>query len=77
MYGPEENSPLSISNYQTSDEIIQLHSAKNFDDENEWLCRSIEKLIKTDGLRSDDIVVITLDDRFGKGILFSNWQFVI
>lgn len=62
----EKNSPLSISKYQTAEEIIKLYSAKDFDDEVNWVCQSIDETIKVDGLRPDDIIVISLDDRYSK-----------
>ncbi|AVK83601.1 hypothetical protein C3943_08465 [Lysinibacillus sp. B2A1] len=64
---PLSNSPLSVSRYCTSDEIIQYYSASNFDDEVGWIANEIESSIKNDGLRPDDIIVISLDDRHSKG----------
>jgi len=62
----KKNSPLSISKHQSPEEIIQLFSAVDFESEIEWVCNSIEKSIKEDGLRPDDIIVISLDDRNSK-----------
>ena len=63
---PISNSPLSISNYCKIDDIIQYYSAVNFDDEIKWVVTEIEKAINNDGLRPDDIIVISLDDRNSK-----------
>lgn len=60
---PLKNSPLSISKYQSTDDIIKLKSASNFDDEVEWVCDSIQNAIFKEKLRADDIIVISLDDR--------------
>lgn len=63
---PNENSPLSVSNMQSIDDIIQYYSALNIDNEVEWVAHEIEKAIKQDKLRPDDIMVISLDDRYAK-----------
>ncbi|WP_070120433.1 DEAD/DEAH box helicase [Bacillus marinisedimentorum] len=58
-----KNSPLSISEYQGPDDIIELYSAKDFNDEVNWVCNTVQFSIEEDGLRPDDIIVISLDDR--------------
>lgn len=63
---PEQNSPLSISNEQSFDELIEIYSAENMDDEAEWVVKRIEREIKHENLRPEDIVVISLDDRYAK-----------
>ncbi|MCM3137350.1 ATP-binding domain-containing protein [Bacillus safensis] len=63
---PEENSPLSISTKQNIEEIIKYYKASSMDDEIEWVCREIVQNIQVDKLRPDDIVVISLDDRYAK-----------
>lgn len=63
---PIENSPLSISQYQKPNEIIEIYSAESFNEEVNWICNSIRSSIKEDGLRPDDIIVISLDDRNSK-----------
>lgn len=63
---PLENSPLSISQYQKPNEIIEVYSAESFSKEINWVCNSIQRAIKVDGLRPDDIIVISLDDRNSK-----------
>ncbi|MGG0639318.1 ATP-binding domain-containing protein [Bacillus altitudinis] len=62
----EKNSPLSISKSQNSNEIIEIYSANSFDKEISWVCETIEKNIKEDGLRPDDIIVICIDDKNNK-----------
>lgn len=59
---PEENSPLSISRQQSVDELIECHVAEDFDSEVAWVVDSIRGLL-SEGLRPDDIMVISLDDR--------------
>ncbi|MDA2261062.1 ATP-binding domain-containing protein [Bacillus cereus group sp. Bc200] len=61
-----KNSPLSISQHQTPEEIIQLYSAESYNEEIKWICDSIETSVTDDGLRPDDIVVICLDDRHNR-----------
>ncbi|TYQ13102.1 UNVERIFIED_CONTAM: superfamily I DNA and RNA helicase [Acetivibrio alkalicellulosi] len=63
---PEKNSPLSVSKYQSADEIIEIYSAENMGEEVIWVCNSIEKAVKEEGLKPDDISVISLDDRYAK-----------
>jgi len=62
---PKENSPLSISEDQTAEELISSYVAGNFPEEADWLASSIIELID-EGLRPDDIMVIALDDRGAK-----------
>jgi superfamily I DNA and RNA helicase len=61
-----KNSPLSISLEQSPDEIIEIFSAQNFSHEVSMICDSIHKNIHEEGLRPDDIVVISLDDKNSK-----------
>lgn len=61
-----ENSPLSLSKYQTPDDIIQYYSAEDIDDEVNWVCNCIDEAISQDGLRPDDVIVISVDDRNSK-----------
>lgn len=63
---PAENSPLSISKDQTADELIVVNSAANVENEIAWVVDQIEKAIKIDKLRADDIMVISIDDRWAK-----------
>lgn len=64
---PLENSPLSITNYCPAEEIIKYYSAQDFSDEVKWVASEIQKSINDEGLRPDDIIVISLDDRYNKG----------
>lgn len=61
-----ECSPLTLNNYNSVDEIIQVYSAPDFSSELLWVCDEIEKAIKVDKLRPDDIIVISIDDRNSK-----------
>lgn len=62
----EECSPLSVSKYQSPDEIIDVYSASNINDETGWVCNEICKAVFEDKLRADDIIVICIDDRYNK-----------
>lgn len=59
---PEENSPSLISREQAIDDMIEAYRAKDFDDEINWVCESIEKQI-ADKLLPEDIMVVSFDDR--------------
>lgn len=61
-----ECSPLSLSNYQTPDDIIEVFSADNFWSETDWIGSKIVEAIEKDKLRPDDITVICIDDRNAK-----------
>ena len=61
-----ECSPLNLSKYQSSDEIIELYSAEDFDSEISWICDKIVEAIRVDKLRPDDITVVCIDDRHNK-----------
>lgn len=63
---PQENSPLTISNKQSFEQLINLHSAEDFDSEIEWVVNEIYREINEEKLRPEDIVVISLDDRNAK-----------
>lgn len=66
IFRPRENSPLSISDNQTPDQLIQTHVAEHFLAEASWVSQAIQALI-AEGLRADDILVIALDDRNARG----------
>lgn len=61
-----ECSPLSLSMYQTPDDIIEVYSAKDFHNEIKWIGNKIVDAIHQDKLRPDDITVVCLDDRNAK-----------
>ena len=61
-----ECSPLSLSMYQTPDDIIEVFSAKDFQGEINWIGTKIVEAIQQDKLRPDDITVICIDDRNAK-----------
>jgi superfamily I DNA and RNA helicase len=67
---PPENSLASISAQNTIDEIVKTKTFGSLDEEVSWVAESIEKDI-ADGLRPEDILVITADDRNAKGYLNS------
>jgi superfamily I DNA and RNA helicase len=59
---PVKNSPLSISNYQKTDELVKGFVAESFDKEVNWVAEGIIEFIK-EGLNADDILVVCIDDR--------------
>ncbi len=59
---PEENSPLSLSQRQSKDEIIQCFTAQSAEKEVEWVVRQISTFLD-DGLRPEEILIVSLDDR--------------
>ncbi|MCW1940890.1 ATP-binding domain-containing protein [Bacillus anthracis] len=63
IFRPKENSPLTVSEKQSIEDIIQYYKATTFEEEINWVCTEIGKNITEDRLRPDDIVVICLDDR--------------
>ena len=62
---PESNSPLSISKYESEDEIIKTYKADSLDDEINFCISEIEYFL-SEGVRPEDITVITLDDSNAK-----------
>jgi superfamily I DNA and RNA helicase len=58
---PAENSPLSISNNQTKEELIEGFVAEDMKAEIAWIVAGIRGFM-AEGLRADDIMVISLDD---------------
>uniref|UniRef100_UPI002073E166 DEAD/DEAH box helicase n=1 Tax=Enterococcus malodoratus TaxID=71451 RepID=UPI002073E166 len=66
---PSKNSPLSISCSQTFDDLISFYSAKDMEDEVNWVVEEIYEEITQQKLKPEDIVVISLDDRFAKQYL--------
>lgn len=66
---PISNSPLSISQRQNFDDLIEIYSAKGMQDEIDWVSSEIEEAILIQKLRPEDIVVISLDDRYAKSYL--------
>lgn len=60
----DENSPLKLPKDYQEDDIIETFSALNVEDECTWVVNEIIKSIQEEGLRPDDIVIITLDDKY-------------
>jgi superfamily I DNA and RNA helicase len=60
-----QNSPLSIYEYQTPNELIKLYKAASIDEECMWIGDNIESSI-SQGLKPHDIMVISMDDRNAK-----------
>lgn len=59
---PEENSPLTLSKYEKKEDIISFTAAKSPAEEIQWVVNGICRFIE-DGLRPEDILVVSLDDR--------------
>lgn len=59
-----ENSPLCIPEELDKRDIIEIYSSEDYDDEIDYVCKSIVKAVRKDKLRPDDIAVISLDDRY-------------
>jgi len=59
---PDANSPLTISKYETKNKVIQHFAAPDLKKEIDWIVEQIIAFLG-DGLRPEDILVISLDDR--------------
>lgn len=62
---PKKNSPLSIQDYEQSQEIVKWFSAEDFGKELDWICDEVASFIDS-GLAPDEILIICLDDRNAK-----------
>ncbi len=65
IFRPEENSLKSVSESQTCDEIISVKTFENSDSEIKHVVSRIQKDLAS-GLRPDDILVVSLDNRHAK-----------
>lgn len=61
---PDENSPVNLEIDDTL-RLIDTYLAKNMQDEVEYVSSQIKEFMNS-GITPDDIMVITLDDRYGK-----------
>jgi len=59
---PDENSPLGLSKHEAKSNIIKQFVSPSFEKEIEWVVQEISQFLE-DGLRPEDILVISLDDR--------------
>lgn len=64
---PKENSPSSISDHQTVDQIISAHYFPGLAEEAIWVAGEIAKEIAKQGVAPEDILVICADDRNAQG----------
>ncbi|RQP36506.1 DEAD/DEAH box helicase [Burkholderia ubonensis] len=62
---PAENSPLSIPALEPREELIKLYRADSFSEELDMIVVEVMRLLEQ-GLRPDDILIISLDDRNAK-----------
>lgn len=60
---PRDNSPSSISDSNTPDDLIKVSVFKSFADEIKFAANQIIHDIKNEGIQPEDIVVICADDR--------------
>ncbi len=60
----EENSPLKIPEEYKKDDMIVTYSATNIYDEIDWIVNQIKEAIEIDGLKPDDIAIISIDDKY-------------
>lgn len=66
---PEQNSLKSISDLFTKDQIVKCVTFETFDAEVQHVCVCINDDIKNQHLHPDDILVITVDDRYSSSYL--------
>ena len=59
---PDANSPLALSKREAKENIIQYFKASSIQEELNWIIQQILQFIN-EGLRPEDILVISLDDR--------------
>lgn len=64
---PQENSPSSISEHQTANQIIASYSFRSLSEEVNWVANDIKNEIITQGIATEDILVICADDRNAQG----------
>lgn len=62
----DENSPLKLDYEQLNLKPLEINSFNNMDDEADFVAHSILKDVKEEHLRPEDIVVISIDDRYAK-----------
>lgn len=63
----KENSPSSISEHQTFDQIISARSFPSINEEARWVANQIATEIRDEGVAAEDILVICADDRNAQG----------
>jgi superfamily I DNA and RNA helicase len=56
-----DTSPLFLEDHSSIDDLIQFHSFKNEDEQDDWLVEQISSNLKIDELDPDDIIVINPD----------------
>lgn len=64
---PPENSPSSISQHQTIDELLTVETFDGLQPETDWVVKHIVEAIKEQGVDAEDILVISADDRNAAG----------
>lgn len=67
---PIKNSPLTILQYEKREELVQLQSFQNLQDECGWVVKEIVDFL-AGGVRPEEILVICLDDRNAKSYFSS------
>lgn len=64
---PPENSPSSISQNQTIDQLLTIETFNGLQLETDWVVNNIVETIKKQGVDAEDILVISADDRNSAG----------
>lgn len=59
---PDENSPLNLARFEPKENIVQHFVAPSLEKEIEWVVEQVSSFLD-EGLRPEDILVISLDDR--------------
>lgn len=62
---PAENSPINVASYKGAGNIIEAQSFPDYNQEVSWVCTQIKQFLR-EGLRPQDLLVISLDDRHAK-----------
>jgi superfamily I DNA and RNA helicase len=62
----EDSSPSSISRNSSTDEIISVRVFSNASEEIASVVKQIDSAIRKEGLRPDDVLVVTCDDRYAR-----------
>ena len=69
IFRPSQNSPSLIADvYDGSQDFILTKLFANRPEEIEWIAKSIRKDIKEEKVKPDQIIVISLDTRFGQSV---------
>ena len=62
----EENSPIFLENHSTIDDLIMFKKFENITQEGDWIAEDIEKNLRDEELRYQDIMIIHPDPKVAK-----------